>query len=207
MQKKICDGIDNNCDGDIDEGVQNPFYEDQDGDGFGIPENAIEACDAPEGYVPNDNDCDDSNDAVYPSAQEICDEIDNDCNGEIDENFSGIWYADQDGDGFGDPENMIAGCQPDLSWTEDNSDCDDSNPEVNPNSAEFCDEIDNNCDGEIDEDSAIDALMWYQDADQDGYGDPDEVYYSCELVVGYIDNSDDCNDFNNTIHPNADRIL
>ena len=78
------------------------------------------------------------------------------------------------------------------------------NPEVNPNSAEFCDEIDNNCDGEIDEDSAIDALMWYQDADQDGYGDPDEVYYSCELVVGYIDNLDDCNDFNNTIHPNAD---
>ena len=113
--EEICDGLDNNCDGDIDEGVQNPFYEDQDGDGFGIPENAIEACDAPEGYVPNDNDCDDSNDAVYPSAQEICDEIDNDCNGEIDENFSGIWYADQDGDGFGDPENMIAGCQPDLS--------------------------------------------------------------------------------------------
>ena len=62
---EVCDSIDNNCNDEIDEGVSSLFYLDTDGDGFGNSAEELEACDAPEGYVPNGNDCDDENDAIY----------------------------------------------------------------------------------------------------------------------------------------------
>lgn len=61
------------------------FYKDADEDSFGDPESAIEACDMPDGYVTEDGDCDDASDAVYPGADEICDNQDNDCDGATDE--------------------------------------------------------------------------------------------------------------------------
>ena len=54
---EICDGFDNNCDGQVDEGVLEVFYEDNDNDGFGNVDVTTEACDTPEGYTPNGNDC------------------------------------------------------------------------------------------------------------------------------------------------------
>ena len=76
---ELCDGVDNDCDGDVDEGVTSTFYLDNDGDGFGDDE-TIDSCDVREGYVAIGNDCDDSNADVFPSAPELCDEVDNDCN-------------------------------------------------------------------------------------------------------------------------------
>ena len=72
---EVCDDIDNNCDGNIDEDVLSQFYLDSDEDGFGAPEDAIESCQAPVGYVVNGNDCDDADPDRYPSAIEVCDEI------------------------------------------------------------------------------------------------------------------------------------
>ena len=83
--EEICDGADNNCDGQIDEAVTSIFYQDNDADGFGDPELFVEACDPQEGYVGNGSDCDDSTAEAYPGGTEICDGIDNDCNQEIDE--------------------------------------------------------------------------------------------------------------------------
>ncbi len=82
---EICDGLDNNCNGEIDEGVKTTFYRDADGDGYGNAAITTQACSAPSGYVNNNTDCNDANAAINPGATEVCDGLDNNCNGTIDE--------------------------------------------------------------------------------------------------------------------------
>lgn len=174
---EVCDGMDNNCDGLVDEDVLIRYYLDNDGDGFGDSGDTIEACQAPEGFVPNGNDCNDDDVTTYPSAAERCDEIDNDCDGEIDEDVQLEWYLDEDGDGVGS-DYMIEACNPPADYVDITGDCNDEEPETYPDNEEICDEIDNDCDGDIDED----LTFWaYVDADEDGYGDDFTVVAVCEI--------------------------
>jgi len=109
------DGIDNNCDGQIDEG-QTTWYRDTDGDGYGDAGDALVSCaQQPQGYVINADDCDDADAAIHPGANGPCDDgVDNDCDGVVD-NEATRWGRDRDGDGFTDPADEGAGVSPDGS--------------------------------------------------------------------------------------------
>ena len=67
--EEICDGIDNNCDGNIDEGVLTIYYADSDNDGFGSSQISIEACESTDGFVSNGSDCDDTEPTAFPAAK------------------------------------------------------------------------------------------------------------------------------------------
>lgn len=148
---EVCDGVDQNCDGEADEGVTNTYYFDADGDGYGNPNNPGEACELPSGYADNSEDCNDQDGNAYPGATEVCNEADDNCNGEIDENAVAIYYFDGDGDGYGDINNVSAECPPPEGYVSDAGDCNDLNPEVNPAAVETCNFIDDNCNGLTDE--------------------------------------------------------
>ena len=64
--EEVCDNIDNNCDGRVDEGLMQTYYADYDRDGYGDPEHPYARCFAGDGYVTNNDDCDDNDDDVGP---------------------------------------------------------------------------------------------------------------------------------------------
>ncbi|MFH1724500.1 MAG: MopE-related protein, partial [Elusimicrobiota bacterium] len=86
--EETCDGLDNDCDGQVDEGLLSTFYRDADGDGYGNAASTAQACDAPPDYVADASDCDDSNKDTNPGATEVCDGADNDCDGAADEDLT-----------------------------------------------------------------------------------------------------------------------
>jgi hypothetical protein len=200
---EVCDGVDNNCDDEIDEGVLSVFYGDGDGDGYGSTDSIIEACDPPEGYLFSGSDCDDEDDLVYPGAPESCDELDNDCDGDIDEGLGSLWYIDGDGDGYGDDERSILSCIQPEGYIAQGSDCNDLLDSVYPGADEICDGIDNNCNEDVDESGTI---IWYLDSDNDGYGAADQPAYSCTQPEGYVENVEDCDDTDSNISPLAIEI-
>jgi hypothetical protein len=203
---EVCDGVDNNCDGMVDEGVTLLFYLDADEDGFGDLEQPFEACEIVSGYAPNGNDCDDSNPEIFPSASEICDGVDNNCDGAVDEGVGEIYYQDADRDGFGAEGSGAISCEEPSGTARNNLDCDDFNADTSPMSEEYCDGIDNNCDGVVDEEGAVDTELFYQDRDSDGFGDPMLGIALCEPLAGMVDNNDDCDDIDTAVHPNASEI-
>ena len=103
----------------------------------------------PENTSPFPLDCDDSNVEVHPLADEVCDGVDTDCNGLIDDIEDGILlYQDADGDGYGDPSSPQTGCNELDGFVTLAGDCDDSDSMVNPTAFDYCnDGIDSNCDG------------------------------------------------------------
>ncbi|MFN0274613.1 MAG: MopE-related protein [Chitinophagales bacterium] len=139
---------------DITMYTQAPYYPDIDLDGFGdstTTELLAYPFDPPAGYVTNRNDCDDLNNTRYAGASEIENAIDDDCNGLIDDYLQNF-YADADGDGFGNIAFLIQDIVAPAGYVSDSTDCDDTQPLRNPAAAEICNSIDDNCNDVIDDD-------------------------------------------------------
>ena len=199
--------MDDDCDGVIDpDGAPGgeSFYADSDGDGYGDGV-ALEACEAPPGHVDNADDCDDSNPDIYPGAVEWCNGLDDDCDGAIDAGAldATTWYADRDGDLFGDIRIVVASCAAPAGFVANPADCDDTSSDVSPVATELCDGVDNDCDGVVDEADAADAEIWYADNDADTFGDPASTVRACEAPAGYVADNADCDDTSTAVHPDA----
>jgi hypothetical protein len=204
---ELCGGGDEDCDGDTDEAGASDaatWYADVDGDGYGSADYTTAACEQPTGWVSDDTDCDDTEAAAHPDIDELCDGVDNDCDGDTDEAGAldpSTWYADDDSDGYGDPDDTTESCDVPSGYTADAQDCDDTDSTISPDGEEVCDSLDNNCDGSADEDTATDANTWYRDDDEDTWGDDDDVLTSCSQPSGYEGVGGDCDDDDGDAYP------
>jgi len=124
------------------------YYSDNDQDGFGDDATGTLFCQAPVNMIAIGGDCDDNNNAVNPGASEVCDGLDNNCNGQFDEGLTFVnYYFDGDSDGFG-IGNATSSCSPIAGYATQNGDCDDTNSSAYPGAADTQGNgIDENCDG------------------------------------------------------------
>jgi len=157
-----------------------------------------------DGWTTAEGDCDDEDPSLHPDATELCDGVDNDCDGAADEGLGVDWYADADGDGYGDPRDALTACAPPEGRVSNRDDCDDTDRDIRPGAEEICDEIDNDCDVAVDEAGA--QTTWYLDADGDSYGDPDTASDACFAPDDHVENADDCDDTDPDTHPAAEEI-
>jgi hypothetical protein len=168
--REVCNGIDDDCDGrtdDADAGVDpstfTRWYNDVDNDGYGNIEVFLDQCTSPPGGIDIGGDCNDERQNIHPGQPEVCNTIDDDCDGlvddydpDVDPADQTLFFSDTDGDGYGDPANQSLACASTPGYGVDNDlDCDDGNVDAN-----------------IDQ-------WWYTDADQDGFGAGDPVVFQC----------------------------
>ncbi|MCB9693664.1 MAG: putative metal-binding motif-containing protein [Alphaproteobacteria bacterium] len=180
----VCNGLDDNCDGNIDEGLARWWYLDSDHDGFGVEEaNAFFTCIQPPGYVTVGGDCNDGEAAIFPGAPEQCNGTDDDCDGIVDEDAGFYWYADADLDGYGVDSSVITSCDPPPGHSSVGGDCDDQDSTVNPGAIEIVgNDVDEDCDGVAQGEGVVDE-------DGDGFAD-----------------GQDCDDTDPTAFPGAPEI-
>ena len=160
-----------------------------------------------DGYVAatdGGDDCDDTDAAVHPDAQERCGGGDEDCDGAVDDADDSVdpatlaqWYADADADGYGDAAAGYAACEPASGSVAEAGDCDDAHADVNPDATEVCDalDVDEDCSGAADDADAgaSGTVTWHLDADADGWGG-EASGLRCDALPGETANAGDCDD-------------
>jgi hypothetical protein len=213
--EECCDGRDEDCDGFVDSAASGPpldavwYYADGDGDGWGDPLSGAFSCSSADSAGSLEaGDCDDADPAVFPGAPESCDGVDRDCDGEVDEPGSlgsGLWFADSDGDGFGNPASPLLACTQPASSAVPAGDCDDADAAVFPGAIETCDGRDEDCDGLADEWPLPSAPPAYLDLDGDGWGGDALVIAACVPPPGFSALAGDCDDGPGgaSVHPGA----
>ena len=149
----VCGSID--CDDEDPDNTDTyqTVYADGDGDGYAHTLGRLVTCEVPSGYVTTLGDCDDSDPAVNPEGVEVCDGVDNDCDGATDDSTAedaSVWHEDGDGDGWTSETETVTACEPpsDYAAASEAWDCDDSDASVHPGAEEVAgDGVDQDCDG------------------------------------------------------------
>ncbi|OGO12507.1 MAG: hypothetical protein A2Y53_01870 [Chloroflexi bacterium RBG_16_47_49] len=155
---EVCNGVDDNCNIHIDEGVQDTYYQDADSDLYGNASVTTLACTVPIGYASDSSDCNDANALINPAAAEVCNGVDDNCNTLIDEGVLNTYYQDLDGDLYGNASVSMQACTVLIGYTSDSLDCDDNNAAINPGASEVCaNAADDNCNTQIDEGCILSA--------------------------------------------------
>jgi len=197
-----CDEDDEDCDGSVDEGVTTTYYLDSDGDSYGSS-TSTEACSLPTGYAELDGDCDDTKKKINPGASETCNEVDDDCDSSTDEGVTTTYYADTDGDGYGDASSTTEACSVPTGYVTDDTDCDDTGGAIYPGATEVCNSGDDDCDSASDEGV---TTTYYADTDGDGYGDSTSTTEDCSVPSGYSTDDTDCDDGDSSVNPGETEI-
>ena len=175
--------MDNDCDGttdEVDAVDASTWFIDYDSDGYGSSSYQLIQCAQPSGYVSNAEDCNDTTADVSPESDELCDGVDNDCDGTIDEADAvdaSTWFVDDDADGYGSSSSSLLSCSQPAGYESNAEDCNDLDDSIYPGADLRCDGIDGDCDGVID-----------NDGDGDGFSDA-----AC--------GGDDCNDQDALLYP------
>jgi len=212
---EICNGADDNCNGQIDEnstGCTN-YYKDLDGDGFGVTGQMICTCSPGNGYTAvAGGDCNDNNAQINPSSPEVCNLVDDNCNGSIDEAGAQgctTFYKDMDADGFGVVSDSQCRCSAGNGYSATvTGDCNDNVATVNPGAPEDCaTAFDDDCDGNFNEENALRCTQYFKDNDADGYGVASDSKCFCGASGSYSSTtSGDCNDNSKTVYPSAPEL-
>jgi hypothetical protein len=212
-ETETCNGLDDDCVGGVDDGLTSRYlFPDDDDDNFGTAVGALETCLASiPGFALSSGDCADGNPLIFPTQIEACNELDDDCDGAVDEApaVKPAWRPDLDGDGEASSSAApFSSCFAPVGYIIDATptDCDDLDPRVKPGATEICDGVDQDCDGTADDGL---SLTWVPDFDADTHGALGAATVSsCVQPAGYIVDATptDCNDLDASIKPGATEV-
>ena len=214
---EICNGLDDDCDGIVDPEDANGcdiWWQDGDGDGAGGEITACLCAGIP-GYAQVTGDCDDGNPAISPSAPEVCNGLDDDCDGAVDEPPAVgcvIAWLDGDGDGWGGPEEACL-CTPTHPYVAQGGDCDDQRADVYPGAPEVCDGVDQDCDGVEGDVCDLDTDGWCEGTSPTLGCTPGSINYGLCLAIAADkmlawcpSGFGDCDDGDDTVYPGAEEV-
>lgn len=215
---EACNGIDDNCDGAVDtiDSVGcDKFYRDVDEDNYGPTGDFQCLCSASGVYTASvGGDCNDNSNLQFPTNVEVCDELDNNCNGNVDEGVKTSFYLDNDGDNFGGPTSVQA-CEPYDNYVADPGDCNDFNNLIFPGQIEQCNLVDDDCNGFAEQPGEVEQFSVYLDGDKDGFAAAGALeqmvcaipaggeWATAKDVDGDGEPDWDCNDSQITAYPSA----